>query len=217
MPKKKPGYFVDRKGISHRELFEIAGAAVAGLAIGGGGVALAAKGIVDTGSSPVNGSVPFFGRNQAGIATPQQDHLVFAAFDLGTEDVSEVRDFLREWSAAAALMSEGQPVGEENENAYLPPDDTGEALDLSPARLTLTFGFGPTLFEHDGADRFGLAASRPAALEEILRMPGDSLEPERSGGICASRRAPTTPRWPFTPFVTSRASPAGSPPCAGPR
>jgi deferrochelatase/peroxidase EfeB len=182
MPKKKPGYFVDRKGISRRELFKIAGASGAGLAIGGGGVALAAKGIVDTGSSPVNGSVPFFGRNQAGIATPQQDRLVFAAFDLGTEDVSEVRDLLREWSAAAALMSEGQPVGEESENAYLPPDDTGEALDLSPARLTLTFGFGPTLFEHDGADRFGLAASRPAALEEIPRMPGDSLEPERSGG-----------------------------------
>jgi len=89
---------------------------------------------------------------------------------------------LREWSAAAAFMSEGQPVGEESENAYLPPDDTGEALDLSTARLTLTFGFGPTLFEHDGADRFGLAASRPAALEDIPRMPGDSLEPERSGG-----------------------------------
>lgn len=181
---KKSGHFGDRKGISRRELFKIAGATGAGLAVGGGGVgaALAAKGIVDAGSSPVNASVPFFGRNQAGIATPQQDRLVFAAFDLATEDVSEVRDLLREWSAAAALMSEGQPVGEESENAYLPPDDTGEALDLSPARLTLTFGFGPTLFEHDGADRFGLAASRPAALEEIPRMPGDSLESERSGG-----------------------------------
>ncbi len=181
---KKSGHFGDRKGISRRELFKIAGATGAGLAVGGGGVGatLAAKGIVDAGSSPVNASVPFFGRNQAGIATPQQDRLVFAAFDLATEDVSEVRDLLREWSAAAALMSEGQPVGEESENAYLPPDDTGEALDLSPARLTLTFGFGPTLFEYDGADRFGLAASRPAALEDIPRMPGDSLEPERSGG-----------------------------------
>ena len=181
---KKSGHSGDRKGLSRRELFKIAVATGAGLTVGGGGVgaALAAKGIVDAGSSPVNASVPFFGRNQAGIATPQQDRLVFAAYDLATSDVSEVRDLLREWSAAAALMSEGQAVGEESENAYLPPDDTGEALDLSPARLTLTFGFGPTLFEHDSADRFGLAASRPAALEEIPRMPGDSLEPERSGG-----------------------------------
>ncbi len=192
---KKSGHFDDRKGMSRRELFKIAGATGAGLAIGGGGggAALAAKGIVDAGSSPVNASVPFFGRNQAGIATPQQDRLVFAAFDLATEEVSEVQDLLREWSAAAALMSEGQPVGEESENAYLPPDDTGEALDLSPAHLTLTFGFGPTLFESNGADRFGLAASQPAALEEIPRMPGDSLEPERSGGgsVCPGvRRRP---------------------------
>jgi len=81
---KKSGHFGDRKGISRRELFKIAGATGAGLAVGGGGVgaALAAKGIVDAGSSPVNASVPFFGRNQAGIATPQQDRLVFAAFDL---------------------------------------------------------------------------------------------------------------------------------------
>lgn len=80
---KKSGHFGDRKGISRRELFKIAGATGAGLAVGGGGVGatLAAKGIVDAGSSPVNASVPFFGRNQAGIATPQQDRLVFAAFD----------------------------------------------------------------------------------------------------------------------------------------
>jgi deferrochelatase/peroxidase EfeB len=177
-------YKQSQKGISRRELFQLAGAASAGLALGGGGVgvALAAKNIVDAESSPINASVPFFGRNQAGISTPQQDRLLFAAFDLTTEEVSEVRDLLREWSSAAALMSEGRPVGEESENGYLPPEDTGEALGLSPARLTLTFGFGSTLFERDGADRYGLAASQPAALATIPPMPGDSLEPERSDG-----------------------------------
>ena len=47
-----------------------------------------------------------------------------------------------------------------------------------PARLTLTFGFGPSLF--DG--RFGLAAHRPAALRPLPPLPGDELDPARSDG-----------------------------------
>jgi deferrochelatase/peroxidase EfeB len=47
--------------------------------------------------------------------------------------------------------------------------------------LTITFGFGPTLFERDGEDRFGLVARRPEALAEIPPMPGDALRPELSG------------------------------------
>jgi deferrochelatase/peroxidase EfeB len=64
----------------------------------------------------------------------------------------------------------------------VPPDDTGEAFGLSPARLTLTFGFGPPLFERGGEDRFGLAGRRPEALAEIPPLPGDALEEGRSGG-----------------------------------
>jgi deferrochelatase/peroxidase EfeB len=79
-------------------------------------------------------------------------------------------------------MSAGRPAGEENESPFLPPDDSGEAFGLSPARLTLTVGFGPTLFEKEGADRFGLAEQRPAALAGIPPMPGDALEEARSGG-----------------------------------
>src|ERR671933_326382 len=195
MPEKVGNFGGARKGISSRELFRLSAATSVGLTLGGGGVgaAVAAEGIVDAGNSTA-GVVPFFGRNQAGILTPQQDHLHFVAFDLTTADVSEVRDLLREWSAAAALMSEGRSPGEESENVHLPPEDTGEALGLSPARLTLTFGFGPTLFEHDGEDRFGLAASRPAALADIPPMPGESLEPERSGGDLCIQACTDAPR-----------------------
>src|SRR6185436_6997554 len=56
--------------------------------------------------------------------------------------------------------------------------DTGEALGLTPARLTLTFGFGSSLFD----DRFGLAAHRPPALRELPPLPGDELDPARSDG-----------------------------------
>jgi deferrochelatase/peroxidase EfeB len=167
-------------------MLRIAGA---GFALGAGGAALAAGGYAAVrGTDAVQdaaatvASVPFYGVNQAGIATAQQEHLHFAALDLVTEDPNEVRDLLRAWSDAAARMSRGEPAGSENESPYLPPDDTGEAMGLSPARLTVTMGFGPTMFERDGEDRYGLASRRPAVLSRIPPLPGDALEEGRSDG-----------------------------------
>ena len=66
------------------------------------------------------------------------------------------------------------------------PDDTGEAIGLPPAGLTITFGFGPSLFRtDDGTDRFGLAERQPAALRTLPHFPGDVLDPARSyGDLC---------------------------------
>jgi len=124
--------------------------------------------------------VPFHGPHQAGIATAVQDRLHFAAFDVTTDDREKLEKLLREWTRAAERMTAGREVGE---GAYgglpeAPPDDTGEALGLKPSRLTLTIGFGPSLF--DG--RFGLKDKRPGALVELPRFPGDNLDPARSGG-----------------------------------
>ena len=58
-----------------------------------------------------------------------------------------------------------------------PPDDTGEALGLKPSRLTLTIGFGPSLFE-----KFDLAGRRPEALVDLPQFAGDNLDRARSGG-----------------------------------
>lgn len=82
-------------------------------------------------------------------------------------------------------MTRGEPTGAGavDGDVNLPPDDTGEALDLPASGLTLTFGFGPTLFrDADGTDRFGLADRLPAALRELPHFPGDDLDPARSGG-----------------------------------
>ena len=56
-----------------------------------------------------------------------------------------------------------------------PGPDTGEAIGLSAARLTLTFGFGAGLFIKGGKDRYGLAAQRPPALVDLPRFNGDQL------------------------------------------
>jgi deferrochelatase/peroxidase EfeB len=126
------------------------------------------------------GQVPFFGMHQAGITTAAQDRLAFAAFDVRCTRRNELVHLLQRWSAAAALLTSGLPVGPSSDTDTVPAD-TGETLGLGPARLTITVGFGPSLF--DG--RFGLAARRPAALAPLPAFPGDDLDPQRSGGdIC---------------------------------
>ncbi len=58
-------------------------------------------------------------------------------------------------------------IGDANEVRARPPDDTGETVGLLPSRLTVTFGFGPSLFERGelGLQRQapGGAAPDPAA------------------------------------------------------
>jgi deferrochelatase/peroxidase EfeB len=126
---------------------------------------------------------PFHGQHQAGITTPAQDRLHFAAFDVTTDSREELVALLRTWTAAAREMTAGNPVGDGAPTSYdAPPTDTGEALGLNAAGLTLTFGFGPTLFEKDGQDRFGIRSQQPEALRELPHFPADNLDPQRSNG-----------------------------------
>ncbi len=134
-------------------------------------------------------SYGFRGEHQAGIVTPAQDRLHFAAFDVTTTDREELVALLRDWTLAAERMTAGDPAGEVGPvegNPALPPDDTGEAIGLPAAGLTITFGFGPTLFvDDDGVDRFGLADRKPDALRTLPHFPGDALVPQQSyGDLC---------------------------------
>ncbi|GAB2863105.1 iron uptake transporter deferrochelatase/peroxidase subunit [Actinocorallia aurea] len=152
------------------------------LGAGGAGVLAGAAGLLAAraGDEPAHadpGVVAFHGPHQAGIATPVQDRLHFAAFDLTTQDPARVAALLRAWTEAAAAMTRGAPVGEGAVDGVplAPPDDTGEALGLPASRLTLTVGFGPSMFT-----KLGLA--RPAALIDLPHFPGDNLDQARSGG-----------------------------------
>jgi deferrochelatase/peroxidase EfeB len=161
-------------GLTRRQLLGLAGAAaVGGVALGPGRAA----------SSPSQ-VVPFGGHHQAGIDTAPQSSLLFASFDLVTTRRADLVALLRDWTVAADRLTRGQPVAGPSAAAgaavstLAPPADTGEAAGLPPARLTLTFGFGPTLF--DG--RFGLASRRPPALVELPVFAGEVLDPARCGG-----------------------------------
>jgi len=173
--------------VSRRGLFGAAGAGLVGLAAGAaGGFALGSQEADSTPPQPAGTrTYPFYGEHQAGILTPVQDRLHFAAFDVTTDSRTELVQLLQDWTTAAARMTQGLGAGELGPTAGpygAPPDDTGEAIGLPPAGLTITFGFGPTLFRKTRKDRFGLGDLRPAALQRLPHFPADKLDSQRSDG-----------------------------------
>ncbi|BCY10511.1 iron uptake transporter deferrochelatase/peroxidase subunit [Actinoplanes sp. L3-i22] len=177
--------------MERRKILGLAGAGAAGVAAAGAGAfALTHHDNASAGASTdavdAAGSIAFYGAKQAGIVTPAQDRLHFCAFDVITDDKAALIDMLQDWTAAAARMTQGQDAGTFGAvggSLEAPPDDTGEALGLPASGLTLTIGFGPTLFRTEqGKDRFGIAAKRPAALADLPKFPRDTLEAAISGG-----------------------------------
>jgi deferrochelatase/peroxidase EfeB len=104
---------------------------------------------------------------------------MFAALDVTTNDAGELQQMLRRWAAVAARLTAGQPVSRRSAEDDQPPIDTGEAMDLGPSSLTITVGFGPSLFD----DRFGLAGRMPAELRPFGTIPGEEkMNPAISDG-----------------------------------
>ncbi|MGD9694676.1 MAG: iron uptake transporter deferrochelatase/peroxidase subunit [Thermoleophilia bacterium] len=166
-------------GVSRRAFLGRAAVAGVGVVAGGGaGYGIGRATASDDGTPAEAGVVPFYGERQAGIATPAQDRLAFAAFDVTTTDVRALAGLLGSWAAAASRMTRGEAIGPTETQPQSPPIDTGETLGLNPANLTITVGFGPSLFD----DRFGLAKRRPAALRELPTFAVDVLDPTRCGG-----------------------------------
>jgi deferrochelatase/peroxidase EfeB len=170
---------------SRRRLLAGAGAAAAGAVTGGlaGHLAWPRPGAgpaaADTGPAPGDGhAIPFYGPHQAGIVSPVQDRLVLGTMNaVPGASGADLRDLLRRWTTAAARMVAGEPAGEVTD-PYAPPADTGEAIGSPVSRLTITLGYGPSLFDR----RFGLGQKKPAVLVPLPPLPGERLDPRYIGG-----------------------------------
>jgi deferrochelatase/peroxidase EfeB len=179
------------KGFSRRRLIGAAGVGAAVVGAAGAG-ALAGRSTVSPADAAATDhlqvAVPFYGEHQAGIVTAQQDRMTFGVFDVTTDSRDDLVAMLQEWTVMAARMCAGEETvddGAVGMNPYAPPADTGEALGLPASQLTLTIGFGPSLFSKDGVDRFGIADQRPEQLANLPKFPNETLDPARSyGDIC---------------------------------
>ncbi|SHL21018.1 dye decolorizing peroxidase [Pseudonocardia thermophila] len=165
-------------------------------------------------------TVPFHGDHQPGIEThPVQAHAAFVALDLrpgsGTADVRRLLRLLTD--DAERLMAGRVPLGAAD------PE-----LPARPARLTVTVGFGPGLF-----DAIGRPDQCPPIIRQLPEFRTDRLDPRWCGGdlllqVCSDDAVPlsyalrrlvrdarsvTTVRWTQRGFNPARgAEPEGTTP-----
>ncbi|WP_313814785.1 iron uptake transporter deferrochelatase/peroxidase subunit [Glutamicibacter sp.] len=168
---------------SRRLLLTSAGAGGAGLAVGA--LAQAAFGGQQQAAPQASDVVEFYGEHQAGITTAAQDRMHTVGFDVVSEDRDKLIALLKEWTSAIEAMTQGKEVGEggATSGSYdAPPSDTGEAVGLSAANLSVTVGFGRSLFTDGERPRFGLEGKLPEALIELPHFSGDMVEDQRSHG-----------------------------------
>lgn len=145
-----------------------------GAAAGAGAlVALGAERLSTPAPAPAAGPVlhgravvPFHGAHQAGIATDAPAHATLVALSLHPQtDRERMRRMMRVLSDDAARLTAGEPA----------LADTEPELAREPARLTVTFGFGPEFVARAGGDA-------PPWLAPLPPFAVDRLQPEFTGG-----------------------------------
>lgn len=128
--------------MKRRELIGRGAAIAGGATIAGGLAASQANSKVDQSAESVESAevgdekLGFHGRRQAGVQTPAQAHQTLVAFDLlASTDAEAVHRLLSILTDDAERLTSGRA----------PLADLEPELAQSPARLTVTFGFGPGL------------------------------------------------------------------------
>lgn len=185
--KSTPSHSRSTSGLSRRAVLALTGAGSGVTLLGGLAAGYAAGQGSESISEQADVTYDFYGAHQAGITTAAQDRMHCAAFDMAEDTTrDDLILLLQDWTYAASRLTLGLDVtaaGAFGGGPALPPPDTGEAADLGASGLTITFGFGRSLFtQEDGTDRFGLAGQLPHEFEPLPKMVNDFIDTSQSGG-----------------------------------
>jgi iron(III) transport system substrate-binding protein len=126
--------------------------------------------------------------------TDTQQHTVLASFDLTSSNRQDLIAVLKAWTSLAAKLAAGdsttvpiydnpQATSRNDATGTSTTDDSLEAYGLGAQRLTITVGFGRSLFTTKaGRDRFGISGQLPAALVDLPHFAGDEITAADSDG-----------------------------------
>lgn len=163
---QRPRFDISRRGLVVGGAAGV-GAFLAGLSTGHLGASAQAE--TQHATSTQTAQEPFYGVHQSGILTGTQASGIITAFTLKPESTREsARRLMKLLTDDAARLCQGEPAL---------PDNDPELAKLGPARLTITFGFGPGFFT-----KLGLVGQMPAGFADLPSYTIDRLEPRWSGG-----------------------------------
>lgn len=146
-------------GFTRRRLFATGAAVGVGAAVGAGLTRTLTPEATTVQAVHGSDTVPFYGKYQAGIATEPAAHVSFLAFDLDRDiDKSALVRLMRLLTDSASRLTQGEAA----------LADTEPELASKPARLTVTFGFGPRFVQiAHGTLPPWLKALPPFAIDEL--------------------------------------------------
>jgi deferrochelatase/peroxidase EfeB len=206
---------------------------IGGAALGAGAAAGQLSGLPPSAkadsAAPADGldvSIPFEGAHQAGIVTPRQRRAIFASFDAIAPSRAALADGLKTLSERARKLTVGYDALLAYPGDGPTPDGGVLGTHVVPDRLTVTVGFGASLFD----DRYGLASRRPRVLKPMRTFPNDDLIASECHGdvivqLCANTeetllnalrdlsrctRGVLGPRWKIEGYLPSPARESGA-------
>ncbi|WP_413482884.1 iron uptake transporter deferrochelatase/peroxidase subunit [Morganella psychrotolerans] len=133
--------------------------------------------------------IPYLGKHQAGVITPEQKEAIFLSLNLTVKTRDEVDGVFKRLTACIADLTRNRKAGK-TAGDRMPPAESGIlGTYITADELTVTVSLGHSLFD----DRFGFSHVKPQNFVEMTAFPNDRLDPDWCGGdillqFCANSR-----------------------------